>query len=64
MEEDPKTNGTNDTMPAEDKKSYSPPNGTFYFSHSEAVLPLLALLGVNEDGYVLTHSNYESVQDR
>lgn len=65
MEEDMKnSNATNDTMSSEDEKAYNPPNGTFYFSHSEAVLPLLSLLGVNEDGYVLTHSNYEQVQNR
>lgn len=58
-------NATNSNETAEaEELEYLPPNGTFYFSHSEAVLPLLSLLGINEDGLVLTHSNFEQVQER
>jgi len=39
--------------------------GTFYFSHSEAVLPLLALIGLYEDGDLKpTAGNYEEEMGR
>ena len=40
------------------------PKATLYFSHSEAVLPFLSLLGLNKDDYALTHSNYEEAKER
>ena len=40
------------------------PKATLYFSHSEAVLPFLSLLGLNKDDYALTHSNYEGAKER
>ena len=30
--------------------------GTFYFSHSEAILPFLSLLGLYQDNFTLTHA--------
>lgn len=47
-----------------EKGDYTAPKGTFYFSHSEAVLPFLSLLGINKDDYPLTHENYEQVKER
>ena len=32
--------------------------GTFYFSHSEALLPFQGLLGLYRDAFKLTHDNY------
>ena len=40
------------------------PNATLYFSHSEAVLPFLSLLGLNVDDFILTHDSYEQAQNR
>ena len=40
------------------------PKATLYFSHSEAVLPFLSLLGLNKDDYALTHSTYEEAKER
>lgn len=56
------TNGTN--VEYEDETDYVAPKGTFYFSHSEAVLPFLSLLGINKDDYPLTHDNFEEVRQR
>lgn len=41
-----------------------PLNGTLYFSHSEAVLPFLAMLGMYNDGTVPRHDNYEDMSSR
>lgn len=35
--------------------SENPRRGTFYFSHSEAVLPLMSLLGLNRDANPLRY---------
>jgi len=40
------------------------PNATLYFSHSEAVLPFISLLGLNIDDFILTHDSYEQAQNR
>merc|ERR1712156_103617 len=42
----------------------TPAKATLYFSHSEAVLPFLTLLGLNKDDYALTHDNYEEAKER
>jgi len=39
-------------------------NGTFYFTHSEAVLPFLGLLGLYKDSEIPTHLNYETMKER
>ena len=48
----------------DEQEVFSPPKATLYFSHSEAVLPFLSLLGVNKDDYALTHDNYEEAKER
>ena len=40
------------------------PNATLYFSHSEAVLPFISLLGLNIDDFILTYDSYEQAQNR
>ena len=40
------------------------PLGTFYFSHSEALLPFLGLLGLYEDGKQMLHTNFQENSDR
>ena len=44
--------------------SHQPPNATLYFSHSEAILPFMSLLGINQDNFILAHNNYEQAQNR
>lgn len=56
------TNNASDSM--EEEEIYTPPKATLYFSHSEAVLPFLSLLGLNKDDYALTHDNYEEAKER
>lgn len=38
--------------------------GTFYFSHSEALLPFLSLLGLYKDDSPLLHTNFEQNKGR
>jgi hypothetical protein len=38
--------------------------GTFYFTHSEAVLPFVGLLGLYKDTEAPTHYNYEEMLNR
>ncbi len=38
--------------------------GTFYFSHSEALLPFLGLLGLYRDEDVPTHDNFADMRER
>ncbi len=38
--------------------------GTFYFSHSEAVLPFVGLLGLYKDSEAPRHDNFEEMKDR
>jgi hypothetical protein len=38
--------------------------GTFYFTHSEAVLPFVGLLGLYKDPEAPTHYNYEEMLNR
>ena len=45
-------------------EEYIPPKATLYFAHSETVLPFLALLGLNKDGYALTSDNYQEAMSR
>ncbi len=40
------------------------PAGTFYFGHSESVIPFLGLFGLYNDTKVPTHENYEDMKDR
>ena len=47
-----------------DENSHQPPNATLYFSHSEAILPFMSLLGINQDNFILAHNNYEQAQNR
>ena len=42
----------------------SKPTGTFYFTHSEAVLPFVGLLGLYKDAEAPRHDNYEQMRDR
>ncbi len=59
------SSGLNETLSLEDQEpGYTPPEATFYFSHSEAVLPFLTLLGINKDDFALTHKNYEDAKAR
>ena len=47
-----------------EENSHQPPNATLYFSHSEAILPFMSLLGINQDNFILAHNNYEQAQNR
>lgn len=47
-----------------EEESSNLPVAYFYFSHSEAVLPFLSLLGLYKDKEILKHDNYRQVQDR
>ena len=61
------TNNASETetdIDEEEQEVFSPPKATLYFSHSEAVLPFLSLLGLNKDDYALTHANYEEAKER
>ncbi len=40
------------------------PLGTFYFTHSETVLPFVTLLGLDWDETPLKHTNYEAMLER
>lgn len=40
------------------------PRGTFYFTHSEAVLPFVSLLGLYKDNEGPRHDNFEAMRDR
>jgi hypothetical protein len=44
--------------------STNPLNGTLYFSHSEAVLPFLAMLGLYNDETVPRHDNFDAMSTR
>ena len=44
--------------------SQSSPTGTFYFTHSEAVLPFVGLLGLYKDSDAPRHDNFEQMKDR
>ena len=58
-------NNTSETDSTEvEPEMDSAPKATLYFSHSEAVLPFLTLLGLNKDDYALTHDNYEEAKER
>ncbi|KAG8227381.1 hypothetical protein J437_LFUL000389 [Ladona fulva] len=41
-------------------RSQSSPRGVFYFTHSKALLMLLARLGIAKDGKTLTHADFSS----
>ena len=55
---------SNLTANATENDVYKAPNATLYFSHSEAVLPFISLLGLNIDDFILTHDSYEQAQNR
>jgi hypothetical protein len=38
--------------------------GTFYFTHSEAVLPFVRLLGLYKDTEAPKHNNFEEMANR
>ena len=58
-------NNTSETDSTEaEQEMDTPAKATLYFSHSQAVLPFLTLLGLNKDDYALTHDNYEEAKER
>lgn len=44
------------------KNPQSNRKGTFYFSHSEMIVPTTVKLGLNQDGAPLLHNNYEKMK--